>query len=110
MSEQKKTNETVGAIVTEEQVRHMAVLARLGLSEAEVKKYAGQMSSILNYMDILNETDTKDTKMTIVLNNLQSVMREDEVQKFEAAEQLLDCSVLPKVNHQISVKAVIKEE
>lgn len=109
MTEQKKPAK-MEAIVTEEQVRHMAVLARLGLSEAEVKKYAGQMSSILNYMDILNETETKDTKMTIVLNDLQSVMREDEVQKFEEAEQLLECSVLPKVNHQISVKAVIKEE
>ncbi|MGL5831556.1 MAG: Asp-tRNA(Asn)/Glu-tRNA(Gln) amidotransferase subunit GatC [Candidatus Altimarinota bacterium] len=110
MSEQKKPNEAVGDIVTEEQIKHMAVLSRLGLSEAEVKKYAEQMNSILGYMNILNETDTKDTEMTIGMNDLRSVMREDKVEKFEAADQLLDCSVLPKVNNQISVKAVIKEE
>lgn len=97
-------------LVSEDQIRHMATLARLGLSEAEVKKYAGQMNSILGYMDILNETETTDTKMTIGLNDLESVMREDKVEKFEEAGALLDCSVLPKVNNQISVKAVIKEE
>jgi aspartyl-tRNA(Asn)/glutamyl-tRNA(Gln) amidotransferase subunit C len=104
MSEEKNS------LVSEDQIRHMATLSRLGLSEAEVKKYAQQMNSIVGYMDILNEAETTDTKMTIGLNDLQSVTREDKVEKFEQPGELLDCSVLPKVNNQISVKAVIKEE
>lgn len=41
-----------------EDVRRMAALAQLSLSEAEVERYAGELSSILSYVDRLQAIDT----------------------------------------------------
>jgi aspartyl-tRNA(Asn)/glutamyl-tRNA(Gln) amidotransferase subunit C len=41
-----------------EQVRHIAWLARLGLSEEEVEKFSLQLSNILENFEILKQVDT----------------------------------------------------
>ena len=43
---------------TEKDVRHVADLAHLELTEEEVKKYLPQLDSILKYVEKLNELDT----------------------------------------------------
>ena len=43
-----------------EQVKHIARLARLGLSEAEVEQFSLQLSDILENFEILNEVYTDD--------------------------------------------------
>jgi aspartyl-tRNA(Asn)/glutamyl-tRNA(Gln) amidotransferase subunit C len=44
--------------LTEKDVRYVAELAHLELSEDEVKKFLPQLGSILNYIDKLNQLDT----------------------------------------------------
>lgn len=44
--------------LTEKDVRYVAALAHLELSEAEVKKFQPQLDSILQYIDKLNKLDT----------------------------------------------------
>ena len=58
----------------------MALLARLELSEAEEERMTGQMNSILEYMDKLNQLDTKDIPPTTHAIQLQNVFRPDLVQ------------------------------
>ena len=88
--------------LSEEQVRHIAKLARLRLSDDEVKKFSKELSSILEYIDVLNELDTENVEPTAQVTGLSSVFREDEVQSSEATtEELLGCSPLPIVNNQI---------
>ncbi len=45
--------------ITRDEVRHVALLARLELSEAEEELMTGQMNGILGYMDKLNRTRHK---------------------------------------------------
>ena len=90
------------AQLTEEQVRHIAKLARLQLSNAEVKKFSRELSSILEYIAMLNELDTEKVEPTSQVTGLTNVFREDEIQPSEATkEELLACSPLPIVNDQI---------
>ncbi|MCX6604613.1 MAG: Asp-tRNA(Asn)/Glu-tRNA(Gln) amidotransferase subunit GatC [Acidobacteria bacterium] len=44
--------------LTEENVRYVAGLANLTLSESEIHQYADELSNILTYVDKLNELDT----------------------------------------------------
>lgn len=44
--------------LTIEQVRHIATLARLELSETELARYAGQLSAILDYFEQLQAVET----------------------------------------------------
>ena len=66
--------------ITRQEVRHVALLARLELSEAEEERMTGQMNDILGYMDKLNELDTKDVEPTTHAIQLQNVFRPDSVQ------------------------------
>lgn len=65
--------------ITREEVRHVARLARLELSEVEEERMTGQMNQILGYMDKLNELDTGDITPTTHAIQLQNVFRPDTV-------------------------------
>lgn len=62
-----------------EQVRHIAWLARLGLSEEEVEKFSLQLSNILENFEILQEVDTADVQPATHTIPLQNVIRKDDV-------------------------------
>ena len=59
-------------------VEHVAYLARLGLSEAEVATLQEQLSAILDHMRTINELDTSRIPPTAQVIPLRNVMREDE--------------------------------
>jgi aspartyl-tRNA(Asn)/glutamyl-tRNA(Gln) amidotransferase subunit C len=63
--------------ITKEEIEHIAVLARLTLSEEEKELFGTQLSSILGYMEKLNELDTGDVEPTSHVLSLSNVMRDD---------------------------------
>ncbi|MFC1988182.1 Asp-tRNA(Asn)/Glu-tRNA(Gln) amidotransferase subunit GatC [Chloroflexota bacterium] len=65
--------------LTREQVLHIALLARLGLTEAEVDRFSEQLSNILENFEVLQTVDTSNTPPTAQPNALQNVASDDEV-------------------------------
>ena len=65
--------------LTREQILHIARLARLGLSEAEINKMGEQLPDILENFEILQKVDTTDILPTSQSIALQNVLRDDEV-------------------------------
>ena len=63
--------------LSEAQVRDIAELARLELSDDELRRYASQLTQILGYFDMLSEVDTTGVSPTASVLPLRSVMRED---------------------------------
>jgi len=64
--------------LSREEVLHIALLARLGLSDTEVEKAREQLSNILENFEILQQVDTTDIPPTAQSINLQNVMKDDE--------------------------------
>ena len=88
--------------LSNDQVRHIAKLARLNLSDAEVKKFSKELTSILDYIDRLQEVDTKDVEPLKSITGISNAEREDEVRTDGPdPDALLECSPLPIVEHQI---------
>jgi aspartyl-tRNA(Asn)/glutamyl-tRNA(Gln) amidotransferase subunit C len=58
-------------------MEHLSRLARLSLSDEEKERFANQLDSILNYMDTLNELDTRNVEPTSHVISIQNVVRED---------------------------------
>lgn len=58
-------------------IEHIANLARLTLSDQEKELFGGQLDSILNYMNKLNELDTKDIGPTSHVLAISNVTRDD---------------------------------
>ena len=96
-------------MLTEDQVRHIAKLARIRLTDEEVKKFSKQLSGVLDYMDVLNEVDTKKVAETSQVTGLKNVMEEDVILSAQSGrEELLKCSELPIDGNQIRVKRIVK--
>ncbi len=68
----------IRAVIEREQVLHVAKLARLQLSEAEVEKMAGELSGILEHVDRISELDLDDVPPTSHVVDLVNVLRPDE--------------------------------
>ena len=68
-------------MISEEEVRHVANLARLGLTEDEVKKMSGQLGAILESIEQIGELDLKGVPPTANALTLTNVLRPDEPRK-----------------------------
>ena len=92
-------------ILSNEEVRHIAQLARLQLNPEEVGPIARQMNDILIYMEKLNKLDTTGVEPTSHVLHLANAFREDQVQSSLpleeslaiATEQGRSAFVVPKV-------------
>jgi aspartyl-tRNA(Asn)/glutamyl-tRNA(Gln) amidotransferase subunit C len=65
-------------VIEREQVLHVARLARLRLSDAEVERMAGELSGILEHVDRIGELDLDDVPPTSHVVELENVLRADE--------------------------------
>jgi len=72
-----------------EEVEHIANLARLKLSDKEITKYQQQLSSILDYITMLQELDTSSIPPTSSVLPTQCPLREDEPGKSLSPSELL---------------------
>jgi aspartyl-tRNA(Asn)/glutamyl-tRNA(Gln) amidotransferase subunit C len=72
-----------------EQVRHIAWLARLGLSEEEVEKFSLQLSNILENFEILKQVDTSNVPPATHTIPLQNVLRKDDVAESYSQAEIL---------------------
>ncbi len=75
--------------LTKEQVKKVAKLANLSISEKDEEIYGAQLSEILDYVDQLEKVDTSDVEPTFNVTGLTSVMREDETSESLSAENTL---------------------
>lgn len=93
--------------LSKKDVKRLADLARLRLTDAELEQFSGEFSSILEYVEQLKDTDTDGLKPTYQVNGLSTVVRADKIVDYKATKALLLKNV-PKVrDDQIEVKRVL---
>ena len=93
--------------LSREEVLHIAKLARLELTDKEIDTFSPQLSSILEYVDMLQEVDTEGVEETSQVTGLSHVFRKDEVCVFDDVDSLLKQTSYEVEDHQIKVKKVI---
>lgn len=94
--------------LTKDDVKKIANLARLGLTEEEVERFAGQLTDILSYVTLLSEVDTTGVPETCQVTGLANVTREDKVdQSLSTPDELLSTTALPVVDHQIRINRMM---
>jgi aspartyl-tRNA(Asn)/glutamyl-tRNA(Gln) amidotransferase subunit C len=77
-------------MIEREQVLHVARLARLRLSEAEVERMAGELSGILGHVDRIGELELDDVEPTSHVVDLENVLRPDEPRPSWPREAVLE--------------------
>ena len=93
--------------LSREEVLHIALLARLGLTEAEVDRFREQLSNILENFEVLQQVDTTDVPPTAQSIPLQNVTKGDEVAASLPPSQIL-ANAPRKEREYFRVKAVLE--
>ena len=70
-------------------VPHVAKLANLPLKNEEIDKFEKQLQETIDYVDELNQVNTKGIEPTSQVTGLENVLREDEIRKSLTQEEAL---------------------
>ena len=65
--------------LTDDQVKHVAKLAKLTLSEVEVKKFSSQLSKIIDHIEQLSKIDTTNIAPTSQTTGLINVFKDGDI-------------------------------
>ncbi|MDC3122067.1 Asp-tRNA(Asn)/Glu-tRNA(Gln) amidotransferase subunit GatC [Prochlorococcus sp. AH-716-J21] len=76
--------------ITNNEVKKVALLARLELNEDEINKHAEQLEKILEYIKQLERIDTYDVPSTTRAIEVINVFRKDEKKNYDSTEELLE--------------------
>ncbi|PLS17004.1 Asp-tRNA(Asn)/Glu-tRNA(Gln) amidotransferase GatCAB subunit C [Bacillus sp. M6-12] len=72
-----------------DQVKHVAHLARLAVTEEEAEKFTQQLDAIISFAEQLNELDTDNVEPTSHVLNMKNVLREDKAKEGLPIEEVL---------------------
>lgn len=84
--------------ITNELISYVASLSCVKLEESEVLEMQKQISTIVDYMDTLNELDTDGIEPLSHIFNITNVMRDDEIVASYSREDIL--SNAPQCNEE----------
>lgn len=96
--------------LTTEEILHIAKLGNLTLNEKEIEVFKKQLSSVIDYINKLQEVDTKDVEPSSQITGLTDVLREDKVEDSRTltSEQALS-NTKSKEGNLFKVKAILTE-
>jgi aspartyl-tRNA(Asn)/glutamyl-tRNA(Gln) amidotransferase subunit C len=75
--------------ISKDQVKHVAHLARLAVTDEEAEMLTEQLDKIIGFAEELNELDTDNVEPTTHVLELKNVLREDEVRNSVSVDEAM---------------------
>jgi aspartyl-tRNA(Asn)/glutamyl-tRNA(Gln) amidotransferase subunit C len=96
--------------LTAEDIKHIAKLANLTLTEAQITKLATQLTSVIDFMSKIQSLDTKNIAETSQVTGLENVFRKDKVEQSRMLTQEAALSNAKTTHHGYFVAKAVLEE
>jgi aspartyl-tRNA(Asn)/glutamyl-tRNA(Gln) amidotransferase subunit C len=93
-------------IISNEDIKHIAQLASITISDEDIPKFRKEIEGILKYFKKINEVDTSEIEVTSHTGN-QNVMREDEDQDLLSQKDALSPREKSSLNGYFRISNVI---
>ena len=93
--------------ITTDDVRHLAQLSNLQISDDEVDTLRGDLENILGYIEQLSELDTNGEEPTYQVTALENVWRDDEVQTSSVTRERLLSLAPEQADNSVKVPKVL---
>lgn len=98
-------------MITPDDVRKLAVLARLNLTDVEVARFTTELGSVIGYIEQLAEVDVTGVDPTSQVTGLQNVLREDVVVDEMALTHEQQASFVPAYrDKQVVVPLILNKD
>ncbi len=94
-------------MISAKEVRHIAKLAKLELTDREVKKFSGELSDILDFFKTLQEVKTDKVEETSQVTGLMNVVRSDEIEVDGQEDALLQCTSHKVKDHSVQIPKIM---
>ena len=88
-------------------VRKLAVLSALSMTDAEAERLTGELQNILAFVEQLGEVDTTGVQPTYQVTGLENVWRDDEIIDYKLDREALLKNTPYHQDGQIKVKRVL---
>ncbi|OGI17751.1 MAG: hypothetical protein A3J63_02340 [Candidatus Moranbacteria bacterium RIFCSPHIGHO2_02_FULL_40_12b] len=93
-------------MLSKDEVKHIAALARVGISDKETEKYQKDISAVLDYFEKLKEVGTEAVKPIGHITGRENSTREDKAEDFENKKDVVKLFPESKDNY-CKVKSVL---
>lgn len=93
--------------ISNEEIVHVAELARIELATSDIETVAGEVSSILTFVESLQAVDTKGVTPTSQVTKLTDVWREDDVKDCDISRDELLANTPQSQDGYVKVRKVL---
>ncbi len=93
--------------ITTDDVRHLAQLSNVQVSDGEIESLRGDLSNILDYINQLKDVDTTGVEPTYQVTGLENVTRDDDIDDGGVTPDQLLALAPEKSEHSVKVPQVL---
>lgn len=93
-------------MLTTEETKKIATLARIELTDAEVEKFSKNLSTVLDYVEELKQVNTEGILELSQVTGLENVLRKDEVEVSGHKKEIFDNAPTSKDGY-FKVKSIL---
>ena len=93
--------------IDEKSVKHISHLARIGISQKEIKQFQKELEGIISYIDKLKSLNVDKVKPMMHVLPLQNIYREDKKKESLPPKEVLK-NAPKKQNNSFSVPKIIE--
>ncbi len=93
--------------ISKDEVRRLAQLSSISLSDDQITQLQEDLGAILNYVEQLQKIDTSNVEPTYQVTGLENVEREDEIIDYGLSRDDLLAGAPDKQDSQIKVPKVL---
>ncbi len=76
-------------MISKEETKHIASLARIGVTDEEIEKFSEDLSAVLDWVSELKEVDVEKASPTEHITGFENVSREDQSRDFAVQKDIV---------------------
>ncbi|SHF10277.1 Asp-tRNA(Asn)/Glu-tRNA(Gln) amidotransferase subunit GatC [Clostridium fallax] len=77
-------------LITKSDLDYLEILSKLSFDEKEKEKLLEDLNEFLQYVDKINEINTKDIEITVNPYYIENKFREDEIEEYKNIENIME--------------------
>ncbi len=77
-------------MISKDEVKHIAGLARIGVSEKDIEKFSKDLSVVLDWVKELQEVDVTGIEPMAHITGTENVIREDKSREFSGKDKIVE--------------------
>lgn len=94
-------------MISNDEVRHIAKLAKINISDADIPRFAQDLSGILDHVEMMSEVNTDGVAETSQVTGMTNRFQDDVIEVQGHEKELVQCSPHPKSQNCVQLPKIM---